>query len=558
MTCPVTDPIPVDLAKSSGFVYTDDLVTTEQIFTDNSQACETLSRQDTATQLNSYSSVCANSTECYVGMLDKLRKIVKFGKCPSPSKGSITFMEAAADFNRFMAAKDADKTLHNAQCHVQNNAQCHVQNNTQCHVQNLENSAVDVPFLELVENVSSLLGTLTHSDDSRETAVTSCPARPVDSGIVISDMDSDSGQMGMSADRTMRHKMSALIGDADDANVVQVCSGIDKDGGDIRYVNGDSHSTFSCALRQSKSEKLSSDNKSLNTDVEFCIGCKKRFVVLPDGLSPLPSQSEIGFFTCDECAEITSATSQMFTCDVDDCPGTECEQRLYTKDLPLVEESLSDPDSDLLEVYQSVSSYSSNKQSPTESEECCKRDTRGDIPDTCDDTCCRRCVSSGDVLVDTSQGCRMQAVTNSQTGHNHSVGEDAKTTEKPSHYQEKTSHMNQAGWHRPTTDFMFRSSWSPLSNYGNDSETWSKPTYNRSAAKSYSKCCDEWHAFTQQFYAQACYQNYMYHLKCAQYYKDACRQIERGERMMGIYTSQKHYIEQMGKFAARRKKNDQS
>lgn len=535
------DPIPADLAKSSGFVYNDDLVTTEQIFTDDPQTCETQLRQDATTNVNRIdgnSSVCTDSTQSSVGMLDKLRDIVKFGRRPNRSKGSISYKEAADDFKHFMAAKDGGKKQDNVQCDI---------------TQAIEGTAADVSFLELVENVSNLLETLTHCENSQVTTTgTSCPARPVDSGIVISDRDGDIAEMAMSADRPTCYKVGSVFSDAGDTTVAHVCPA-DQD--NTRYnINGDSLTTFNRAHHQSKSGVLSASDSGdmLNADVECCIGCKKQFLALPDGLFPLPCQPEIGFYTCYECADKTPVTSQMANCIVDDGLGAECVRRLRARDVCVVEDPLSDPDSDLL--YQSMSSSSMSEQSAREWEASC--DTQPDLHHA-GDTCCTQCVTSGHLPLDPTQGHRKRAVHNIQPGHHHHRGEDVTTTQIPFYYG-KASHLNQSDPNRTSgSDRKFRPSWSTLSNYGNESETFSEPSSGQSAGEIYRGCCTQKRIATQQLYAQMCYENYMYHLQCAQYYKDAYRQIEHSQHMMGIYTAQKHYIQHMGKFAARRKKNGQ-
>ncbi|KAK2182715.1 hypothetical protein NP493_340g02001 [Ridgeia piscesae] len=270
------DPIPVDLAKSSGFVYNDDLVTTEQIFTDDPQT-ETQCRQDATTKvkmIDGSSSVWLGSTQSTVGMLGKLRDIVKFGRRPSRSKGSISYEEAAADFKQFLAAKDSGKKQDNVQSDL---------------TRGTGGSVADVSFLELVENVSSLLGTLTHCEDSQVTAVSSCPARPVDSGIVISDTEGDTAEVEITVDTPTQLKVGSVFSDAGDVTAAHMRPARR----DNNRYNGDKVTMFNRARQQYKPDVLSASDSSdlLNANVEFCVGCKKSFCALPDGLSPLQHQT---------------------------------------------------------------------------------------------------------------------------------------------------------------------------------------------------------------------------------------------------------------------------
>ena len=510
-------------------MYNDDLVTTEQIFTDDPQT-ETQCRQDATTKvkmIDGSSSVWLGSTQSTVGMLGKLRDIVKFGRRPSRSKGSISYEEAAADFKQFLAAKDSGKKQDNVQSDL---------------TRGTGGSVADVSFLELVENVSSLLGTLTHCEDSQVTAVSSCPARPVDSGIVISDTEGDTAEVEITVDTPTQLKVGSVFSDAGDVTAAHMRPARR----DNNRYNGDKVTMFNRARQQYKPDVLSASDSSdlLNANVEFCVGCKKSFCALPDGLSPLQHQTEIGFYTCYECIDKTNAALQMSKCVRDNGLGAECIRRLRardkSRDVCLVDDPLSDPDSDLL--YQSVSS-SVSEESVREWE--VSGDTQPDCRHT-GDSHCAQCATSGHLLLGPSQGRWKQAVHNSH----HRRGEDVTRQREAS----------RSDWHRPASasGHRFQPSWSTLSNYGNKSETYSELSSGHSAGDIYRGCCAQERVASQQLYAQMCYENYMYHVQCAQYYKDAYRQIEHSQRMMGIYTAQKHYIQHMGKFAARHTKNGQS
>ena len=517
-------------------MYNDDLVTTEQIFTDDPQT-ETQCRQDATTNVKTIggsSSVWLGSTQSSVGMLGKLRDIVKLGRRPRRSKGSLSYQEAAADFKQFMAAKDSGRKPDSVPSDL---------------TRDTDDSVADVSFLELVENVSSLLGTLTHCEDSQVTAVTSCPARPVDSGIVISDMEGDTAEMEITADTPTQLKVGSVLSDSGDMTAAHTCPA----GRDNTRYNGDRFTVFNRARQQYNPEVLSASDSIdlLNANVEFCVGCKKSFCALPDGLSPLQHQPEIGFYTCYDCIDKTDAALQMSRCVRDNGLGAECVQRLRARDVSrdvcLVDDPLSDPDSDLL--YQSVSS-SVSEGSVREWE------VSGDTQPDCHhpgDSHCAQCVTSGHLLLGPNRGHWKQAVHNSQPSRHHRRGEDVTR-------QREASRLNQTDWHRPASGsgHRFQPSWSTLSNYGNKSETYSELSSGQSAGDIYRGCCTQERVASQQLYAQMCYENYMYHVQCAQYYKDAYRQIEHGQRMLGIYTAQKHYIQHMGKFAARHNKNGQS
>ena len=489
-------------------------MTTEQIVTDEPNTRDTTQEHDNVTKINqtaTSTSACSNSTKSSVGISDAFRDIVRFGR-RSASKGSITYEEASADFEHFMNATDIDETQHKLICDEQNRGP-------------------DVPFQELVDHVASLLGTLTHSDDE---LTTSCPARPVDSGIVLSEPVDDIEEVGSSVDRLTPDEMATVLDVG--ANAFPVYHG-----NSIDDVNGDTYVPSIAALRKSDSVLSASDELS-DADVQFCIGCKKRYFVLPDGFTSLDCQPEIGLFTCNECAETDPTTPKMFACDVDDRLGAECAQKAGT-----FVEYPSDTDSDLEDMYQSTSS----DNSPTE---CVKQ--RGNCHSSqCDDISCQR---RGDSVtqLDFPRGGGAPAASRTQTGDKR-PGRVHVMPRNESYYRKEVSPLNRT--RRRTTNsgaVSAHSKWSPLSNYCDDIETWSEVASDSPGAEDNTTCHSERHtAASYQEYADICYQNYMYHLQCSQYYKAAWRQIERSDRMAQIYASQKHYIEQMGKFAARRNQN---
>ena len=484
-------------------------MTTEQIITDTPNTCDRSDKHDNTTKINqiaSSSSACSNATKSYVGVSDAFGDIVRFGR-RSSGKGSITYEEASAGFDDFMNATDIDETQHKLMCDERD-------------------LAADVPFHELVEHVSSLLGMLSHSDDDQSATVTSCPARPVDSGIVLSDTVGDAVEVGSSVDRLTPDEM-ATVG----ANALPMYHG-----NGVDDVNDDGCITATAALHKSDIVHSTSDDQLSDADVQFCIGCKKRYILLPDGLASLDCRPEIGLFTCNECAETDPTRPQMFACDIDGCLGAECSQQAG--------EYPSDTDSDLEDMYQSMSS----DPSPTE---CVKPNACHS--NQCDDISCGRCGGSVTQL-DLPRG--RGAPSRTQTGDKH-PGTAHVMPRKQSYHRKEVGPLNRT---RPRTTNSEavdgHSTWSPLSNYGDDTETWSDPASDSPGAEINTTYHSERHTGAAcQEYADICYQNYLYHLQCSQYYEAAWRQMERSERMTQIYASQKHYIEQMGKFAARRNKN---